>query len=340
MLAISAAMAPGSPHLMRAPPPQSALSGSSAVSGAALGPWGSDDAEGELTLHYGPGGSSSDVAAGSGAGATGGGNDLSRPVLGLGESHMPGNMRRNLEYERRRLEAEQAIQHADLTHGRAPTSYFSGEGFSRSMPAKDFQTQMLEPGQSRGPEPPSTGGGAGFAAVPEHAMPFGGEANAGAGRAVRRGPASAFLTTSGQGSPAASKPESPSASPRLSDFLPVAYSTLPSGPAGGASAAAAAGGGATMAGGQHNERSTGTSRASSPGVAAALAASSEMRAYWNVTTLGELLSKLSLGNYTETFASQEVDLSTFLTLTETDLRELGVSTFGARRKMIMGKSPL
>jgi hypothetical protein len=37
------------------------------------------------------------------------------------------------------------------------------------------------------------------------------------------------------------------------------------------------------------------------------------------------------------FAQQEVDLSTFLTLSENDLKELGVSTFGARRKMTLGE---
>jgi hypothetical protein len=37
----------------------------------------------------------------------------------------------------------------------------------------------------------------------------------------------------------------------------------------------------------------------------------------------------------------QIDLATFLTLTETDLRELGITTFGARRKMLLaiaGKS--
>ena len=31
----------------------------------------------------------------------------------------------------------------------------------------------------------------------------------------------------------------------------------------------------------------------------------------------------------------QIDLSTFLTLTDRDLRELGISTFGARRKMLL-----
>ncbi len=35
------------------------------------------------------------------------------------------------------------------------------------------------------------------------------------------------------------------------------------------------------------------------------------------------------------FVSLKIDLSTFLTLTDHDLKELGISTFGARRKMLM-----
>ena len=31
----------------------------------------------------------------------------------------------------------------------------------------------------------------------------------------------------------------------------------------------------------------------------------------------------------------QIDLQTFLTLTDNDLRELGISTFGARRKMLL-----
>jgi len=32
--------------------------------------------------------------------------------------------------------------------------------------------------------------------------------------------------------------------------------------------------------------------------------------------------------------SRQIDLSTFLTLTDQDLKDLGISTFGARRKML------
>ncbi|XP_069097071.1 protein bicaudal C homolog 1 isoform X2 [Pleurodeles waltl] len=56
--------------------------------------------------------------------------------------------------------------------------------------------------------------------------------------------------------------------------------------------------------------------------------------------LPELFSKLGLGKYTDVFQQQEIDLQTFLTLTDQDLRELGITTFGARRKMLLAISEL
>ncbi|XP_053548212.1 protein bicaudal C homolog 1 [Bombina bombina] len=58
------------------------------------------------------------------------------------------------------------------------------------------------------------------------------------------------------------------------------------------------------------------------------------------TDLPELFSKLGLGKYTDIFQQQEIDLQTFLTLTDQDLKELGISTFGARRKMLLAISEL
>ncbi|KAJ4949336.1 hypothetical protein JOQ06_020851 [Pogonophryne albipinna] len=54
--------------------------------------------------------------------------------------------------------------------------------------------------------------------------------------------------------------------------------------------------------------------------------------------LPELFSKLGLGKYTDIFQQQEIDLQTFLTLTDQDLKELGITTFGARRKMLLAIS--
>lgn len=58
------------------------------------------------------------------------------------------------------------------------------------------------------------------------------------------------------------------------------------------------------------------------------------------TDLAELFSKLGLGKYSGLFQQQEIDLPTFLTLTDQDLKELGISTFGARRKMLLAIADL
>ena len=42
-----------------------------------------------------------------------------------------------------------------------------------------------------------------------------------------------------------------------------------------------------------------------------------------------------LAKYTDLFVRHEVDLQTFATLTEQDLREIGIQTFGARKKLLL-----
>jgi protein bicaudal C len=51
--------------------------------------------------------------------------------------------------------------------------------------------------------------------------------------------------------------------------------------------------------------------------------------------LADLFHRLGLSKYFDVFQQQEIDLATFLTLTDQDLKELGISTFGARRKMVL-----
>uniref|UniRef100_A0A673GH00 Bicaudal C homolog 2 n=1 Tax=Sinocyclocheilus rhinocerous TaxID=307959 RepID=A0A673GH00_9TELE len=54
----------------------------------------------------------------------------------------------------------------------------------------------------------------------------------------------------------------------------------------------------------------------------------------------ELLAQLGLEKYIDIFQQQEIDYQTFLTLSDEDLKEVGVSTFGARRKMILAITDL
>lgn len=52
-------------------------------------------------------------------------------------------------------------------------------------------------------------------------------------------------------------------------------------------------------------------------------------------SLTELFTNLNLNKYIESFLEQEIDITTFSTMSDNDLREMGVNTFGARRKMSM-----
>lgn len=47
-----------------------------------------------------------------------------------------------------------------------------------------------------------------------------------------------------------------------------------------------------------------------------------------------LLQRVGLEKYHQVFTGEEVDYSTFLSLTDSDLKELGVSTFGARKRIL------
>lgn len=51
--------------------------------------------------------------------------------------------------------------------------------------------------------------------------------------------------------------------------------------------------------------------------------------------IADVLNRLDLSKYVPVFQQQEVDFQTFLTLTEPDLKELGISTFGPRKKILL-----
>ena len=55
--------------------------------------------------------------------------------------------------------------------------------------------------------------------------------------------------------------------------------------------------------------------------------------YQDVEDLADLLMRIGLSQYAQMFEEQEVDLTTFLTLNESDFKDLGITTLGARRRM-------
>lgn len=58
------------------------------------------------------------------------------------------------------------------------------------------------------------------------------------------------------------------------------------------------------------------------------------------TDVSLLFSEMGLGKYAELFRQQEIDMQTFLTLTDQDLKDLGITTLGARRKMLLAIADL
>lgn len=59
----------------------------------------------------------------------------------------------------------------------------------------------------------------------------------------------------------------------------------------------------------------------------------EQNIYQGITDLSTLLARLGLEKYEDCFTNEEIDLETFLTMSEDDLREIGISTLGSRRKL-------
>ncbi len=58
--------------------------------------------------------------------------------------------------------------------------------------------------------------------------------------------------------------------------------------------------------------------------------------YWKVATLDQLLHKLELSEYIAVFAEQQIDLATFMTMSEADLASIGITMFGPRRRLKLG----
>ncbi|OCT64337.1 ankyrin repeat and SAM domain-containing protein 3 isoform X2 [Xenopus laevis] len=59
----------------------------------------------------------------------------------------------------------------------------------------------------------------------------------------------------------------------------------------------------------------------------------EAQAYTGPKDLSEMLEQIGCSKYLPVFEEQDVNLRIFLTLTETDLREVGITLFGPKRKM-------
>lgn len=230
------------------------------------------------------------------------------------------------------MQAAQALKSADLSQARVPNSYWAGGGLSRSMPESELKRiqplrampTLAETGRrggSNGSSTPPTG-----SLLTKHlemsnrlsesmdvsSMRYSRQTSANLGDSMNSVSSDRSIGSHGSGGNSLGNSHgSGGNSPML--MMDGPYPGSPSRPGGARS------GGGRHGGGRSAQRT-------SPQDAAVVE-------YWNVSTIEELLKKLNLSKYEEQFAEQEIDLPTFLTLDDSDLKEIGIATIGARKKL-------
>uniref|UniRef100_A0AAV2MIM9 SAM domain-containing protein n=1 Tax=Knipowitschia caucasica TaxID=637954 RepID=A0AAV2MIM9_KNICA len=217
----------------------------------------------------------------------------------------------DFDYEKKKLLATRAMQRRPVvTEVRTPTDTWSGLGFSKSMPAeaikelRHISRRSYKPYLSSAQQP---------WAVQMNKVCNGSESE---NWRERRGSSS---SSSSPSSPPCTLPaSSSSAFPAFSPSMSKGKSdrALDSFPCGGSYLEGV---------GSSRRASSCSQRSPSPQM---------------LDELPELLSQLGLLKYIHVFEEQEIDYQTFLTLSDEDLKEVGVSTFGARRKMLLAISDL
>ena len=253
-------------------------------------------------------------------GAAGGTVSFKSSVLPQGDA-----AKTQAELLTKKLEAELAIKNADMSQARTPTGYWVGGGLSKSMPESELKriTRPLRGTMS----------------------PLSESVDSTKARHSSASPAQSGLSGTSQTvspSPTNSGPPSLSSS---SSSVPLSAS-MNAGNRGELLVPSARAGGITPSPpGDGIRFPTGRTppvgrRSMGARPAPAGAKSVAVIDHWNVKTLDELLAKLSLTKYSELFQEEEVDLATFLTLDDADLKEIGISKLGARRKLALAITEL
>ena len=203
----------------------------------------------------------------------------------------------------KKLEAELAIKNADLSQARTPTAYWIGGGLSKSMPESELKRLMARP-------------------VRGTMSPLSESVDV---RHTNSTPDS-DVSTNVSPSPTATRGAQP---------VPIRIAATRKSPSTSLSSSPS---------GDITRFPTGMSpkpnRRPIRPVVVAVAPKSAVVEHWSVKTLEELLEKLDLTKYLELFSEEEVDLATFLTLDDADLREIGISKLGARRKLALAITEL
>ncbi|PWA23714.1 hypothetical protein CCH79_00006094 [Gambusia affinis] len=223
------------------------------------------------------------------------------------------------DYEKKKLMATRAMQRKPVvTEVRTPTDTWSGLGFSKSMPAEAIKDLRSISRRSYKPYLSANTNQQQSWATQKGKMCLGSDSE---NWRDRRGSTSQIVSSS---SPSSSSPSSPSTPPPGFPSFSVFSSSL-NRSRHDKSYENSVGGCFFEDAYSVRRESTCIQRSPSPLV---------------TDDLPELLSELGLIKYIDLFEQQEIDYQTFLTLSDEDLKEIGISTFGARRKMILAISEL
>ncbi|XP_035017587.1 bicaudal C homolog 2 [Hippoglossus stenolepis] len=256
-------------------------------------------------------------------------NSLRRDMMLALDVHTDSSKAEDYDYEKKKLLATRAMQRKPVvTEVQTPTDTWSGLGFSKSMPAeaikelRNIGRRCYKPYLSTST---STSQQQPWAA--QTGKVFNGS-NSENWR-DRRASASSFLpvSSSSSSSSPSSSPSSPAStlSSSTSSF-PDFVSSMKRGRIEKPPESFLSSSGSYFEGMCSSRRaSTCSQRSPSPQI---------------TDDLPELLHQLGLIKYIDVFEQQEIDYQTFLTLSDEDLKEVGVSTFGARRKMLLAISDL
>ncbi|KAL3972977.1 propionyl-CoA synthetase [Sarotherodon galilaeus] len=228
------------------------------------------------------------------------------------------------DYEKKKLLATRAMQRKPIvTEVRTPTDTWSGLGFSKSMPAeavkelRNISRRNYKPYLSTGNNQQQS-----------WAAQTGKVANGSDSEnwRDRRGSTPSSQPISSSSSSSSSSPSSPLTTFSSSSSFPAFASSMNRTRSDKPSESFASNGSSYFESVCSQRRgSTCSQRSPSPHL---------------TDDLPELLGQLGLLKYIDVFEQQEIDYQTFLTLSDEDLKEVGVSTFGARRKMLLAISEL
>ncbi|XP_034546187.1 bicaudal C homolog 2 [Notolabrus celidotus] len=251
-------------------------------------------------------------------------NSLRRDVMLAQDVIADSSKAEDYDYEKKKLMATRAMQRKPVvTEVRTPTDTWSGLGFSKSMPAEAVKELRNISRRSYKPYLSTIN-----SQQPTRAAQGGKVCNGSDSDnwRDRRGSTPSSLPVSSSSSSSSSASSSPSSPPPTfssssSSFLAFASSNRGRNDKPSESYS----NGYFESGCSSRRASTCSQRSPSPQM---------------MDNLPELLSQLGLIKYIDVFEQQEIDYQTFLTLSDEDLKEVGVSTFGARRKMLLAISDL